>query len=143
MKACDLFIRLLSLSALVIGVCSMPYKKLVFKHVWSRTHATRPQTLGNCKFETDVSVDQIPRPGEVYGIYVNNPLEVAVMVRVKVKGSDLLKPITRHIIQPNTIMPWTKYKLCELGKYPTEVKVEYFITKADYKRLRKPLSQSK
>ncbi|OAV87545.1 hypothetical protein PTTG_29394 [Puccinia triticina 1-1 BBBD Race 1] len=145
MKACNLFIRLLSLSTLVIGVCStvdIGYQD-VFKHIWAGQNGERQQIFGNRMVKTGVDVDFIRgSPGEGdYGIYVNNPLEVAVKVRVKVipmDGNALLDPITERIIKPNLVSSW---KVRRLIKQPRAVEVQYSINKADYKTLPGPLIQ--
>ncbi|OAV90451.1 hypothetical protein PTTG_28327 [Puccinia triticina 1-1 BBBD Race 1] len=139
MKACDLFIRLLSLLALVIGVCSMvDYDRQVFTHVWtSQSPGSRRQTFGGAQVDTAVSVRHNPSRQEPLAIFVNNPLEVPVMVRVKVIGIDgnpFPNSITDHFIRPNP-RPWRETRVRALDELPLSVEVQYLITGAEYERL--------
>ncbi|OAV90450.1 hypothetical protein PTTG_28326 [Puccinia triticina 1-1 BBBD Race 1] len=148
MRACDLFIRLLSLSALVIGVCSMvdAGHEEVFEHIWTRRSGIKSQKFGNSMIKTGVSVNYLPgiREEGDYGIHVNNPLEVPVKVRVTVNpmdDDDDPLPITEHTIQPNPNTPWSERHVRTLVKLPRTVEVQYSITDADAEKLLGPLSE--
>ncbi|OAV98934.1 hypothetical protein PTTG_03967 [Puccinia triticina 1-1 BBBD Race 1] len=132
----------------LIDVSSMldARQEKVFTHIWAtQRDEKKSQTLRNRQVRTEVSVHRIPTQVD-HGIYINNPLKVAVKVRVEVTpmtgDNPLLDPITEHIIEPNLDNSSTAPQVRTLRKLPQTVNVQYFITKADYEELIGPLSQS-
>ncbi|WAQ91989.1 hypothetical protein PtA15_15A382 [Puccinia triticina] len=131
MKSCNAFIRLLSLSVLLGGVCSMddPSRAMLARHVWTRSPVTLDvgdTRKGDDRVATRAFGQRSDRDPIDYNIYVNNPFEKDMKVEVKLNGMRInvkdperaeIKTIRANRLDPIIVATTDHIPKCVTVKY--------------------------